>query len=233
MELSGSLIESTEKMNEGNVSLTFSNPSSERAKIEQMEDSIEKASKRQKLCFEKTSSHIDSIISELKKCKSSLENCEFLFFSFLFLIQKNYNFKFIVQNLLNSSKMEVEGTNENSNSNSNSFFSSQENKPEKRTSSEEEQKYIRQCVGNLVKKVKESDIPNKVSKEHKEVHVAISKIGKNIDKFTPSEISSVYNPSLAFDKNQLNYFVAEHLFREGSFQLAEMFSKVIILVNFL
>jgi len=111
MELSGSLIESTEKMNEGNVSLTFSNPSSERAKIEQMEDSIEKASKRQKLCFEKTSSHIDSIISELKKCKSSLEN---------------------FQNLLNSSKMEVEGTNENSNSNSNSFFSSQENKPEKK-----------------------------------------------------------------------------------------------------
>lgn len=73
------------------------------------------------------------------------------------------------------------------------FKSSNENENTengKTKSTPEEQNFIRQTVGSMAKRVKEMDSPGKIAKEDKELHAAISKIGKTLEKVKKSPLQN-------------------------------------------
>lgn len=81
--------------------------------------------------------------------------------------------------------------------------------------------FISQVLDNLEIKVKEIDVLTKISTEHKELHVTISKFGKTIDKsFT---IDTFKPEGIPLESNALNEVIAQHFFRQGKFDLGEMF----------
>ncbi|XP_002155691.1 E3 ubiquitin-protein ligase RMND5A isoform X1 [Hydra vulgaris] len=75
------------------------------------------------------------------------------------------------------------------------------------------------------KKVK--DVTKKVSLEHKELHVYVSKIGKVIDRNFSSDFSGLTQGEIFNDESRklLNEAIAEHLLRQGRVDIAENFIK--------
>ncbi len=82
----------------------------------------------------------------------------------------------------------------------------------------------------LHKKTQETNIQKVVLDEQKEYHSALSKYGKVIDKSIPpfAELNITEEP-IVFDNIVLNEIIAQHLFRQGRFDIAHTFLQVIYL----
>jgi len=88
-----------------------------------------------------------------------------------------------------------------------------------------------QAVKECAKSVKETC--QGISTEHKDVHAAISKFGRAIDKNFQSDISGMCVEGVfSGDRGrQLNMVICEHLFRQGKLDVGERVIQVIIAPN--
>jgi len=68
------------------------------------------------------------------------------------------------------------------------------------------------------------DFPNSVAAQQKELHGALNRFGKSIEKNFVSDITKAMRDN-RFDRHLLNQVVAQHLFREGCFELGECFAS--------
>jgi len=59
----------------------------------------------------------------------------------------------------------------------------------------------------------------------KELHASISKLGKTVDKNFLNDITKAYDPTVKFDIELENQIIAEHLFRQGKFEIGDAFVK--------
>jgi len=81
-----------------------------------------------------------------------------------------------------------------------------------------------QILANLNQTLQESKILPKIIADHKELHAPISKLGKIIDKTFRADIEKA-SRQVKFDNNILNEVVAQHLYRQGRFDLGDMYSE--------
>jgi hypothetical protein len=80
------------------------------------------------------------------------------------------------------------------------------------------------AIHEICKKVADSKLDVKFTQGQKEFHATINKVGKAIDKEAESEVTKLYQ-GLDLHKEQLQSLIAQHMFREGRFQLGETFLK--------
>ncbi|KAL4442413.1 hypothetical protein ABPG77_004997 [Micractinium sp. CCAP 211/92] len=57
----------------------------------------------------------------------------------------------------------------------------------------------------------------------KELHGAVSKLGKIVERAFSQDISKAYRPDRPLDPRALNQVIAEHLFHEGLFEIGQLF----------
>eukprot|EP00735_Rhodelphis_limneticus_P015261 TRINITY_DN945_c0_g1::TRINITY_DN945_c0_g1_i1::g.16097::m.16097 TRINITY_DN945_c0_g1::TRINITY_DN945_c0_g1_i1::g.16097 ORF type:complete len:395 (-),score=50.81,sp/Q80YQ8/RMD5A_MOUSE/36.42/8e-73,CLTH/PF10607.4/1.2e+03,CLTH/PF10607.4/1.2e-29,zf-RING_UBOX/PF13445.1/3.8e+03,zf-RING_UBOX/PF13445.1/1.6e-16,zf-RING_5/PF14634.1/2.7e-06,zf-C3HC4_2/PF13923.1/7.7e-05,zf-RING_2/PF13639.1/8.3e-05,zf-C3HC4/PF00097.20/0.00013,zf-C3HC4_3/PF13920.1/0.00011,zf-C3HC4_4/PF15227.1/4.6e+03,zf-C3HC4_4/PF15227.1/0.00013, len=93
------------------------------------------------------------------------------------------------------------------------------------TSIQQDPEQTKTALSELKSSVKKSQ-PNEVfNKEQKELHAAINKLGKAIDKNLLEDISAACQPPFDFDRKLLNEIIAQDLFRQGRFNIGLGFLK--------
>lgn len=78
---------------------------------------------------------------------------------------------------------------------------------------------------DLSQKIKQKDVLNQISKEHKEYHAILSKFGKTIDKNLNQGIMDFSRKDIRIDLTVLNEIISQHFYRQGKFELAEFLIK--------
>ncbi|EGG23049.1 hypothetical protein DFA_05179 [Cavenderia fasciculata] len=81
-------------------------------------------------------------------------------------------------------------------------------------------------VGKLYQSLSESKQCQKVQSEHKELHSNISKTGKLVDKNFRSDIEKS-TKGIEFDPKTVNKIILYHFYREGKFDVADLFADEI------
>eukprot|EP00899_Mesostigma_viride_P012038 jgi/Mesvir1/20835/Mv07929-RA.1 len=80
-------------------------------------------------------------------------------------------------------------------------------------------------MSTLQASVREMGLVAQLSAQTKEMHGALSKLGKAMDKFFVSDISKVSREGVVFDESILNTEILHHLYRQGRFDLADTFMR--------
>ncbi|GAM21568.1 hypothetical protein SAMD00019534_047430 [Acytostelium subglobosum LB1] len=84
--------------------------------------------------------------------------------------------------------------------------------------------FVPKVISNLHKTLSESKFCLKVQSEHKELHAPVSKIGKTVDKCFRSDIEQA-SKDIEFDRDTLNNLILNHLYREGQFDVGDLFAQ--------
>eukprot|EP01112_Ceratiomyxa_fruticulosa_P022953 TRINITY_DN8579_c0_g3_i1.p1 TRINITY_DN8579_c0_g3~~TRINITY_DN8579_c0_g3_i1.p1 ORF type:complete len:459 (+),score=99.44 TRINITY_DN8579_c0_g3_i1:244-1620(+) len=138
--------------------------STTKLEFDQLEESLERVAKKQKVTFGKTLKSIDSLILEVCKCKEKLS----------------------------VDSMETD----------------------------EEQDDVKKALAQL----KETLSANKTIEDHKELHAPISKLGKVIERSFRCDLEKSLRPNIKFDNRIIDQVIAQHLYRQGRFSVADTFA---------
>lgn len=68
-----------------------------------------------------------------------------------------------------------------------------------------------------------ADVARAMTADTKDLHGAVSKLGKIVDRAFTADISKAYKPDRPLDQRALNQVIAEHLFHEGLFEIGQVF----------
>eukprot|EP00026_Physarum_polycephalum_P009362 Phypoly_transcript_09483.p2 GENE.Phypoly_transcript_09483~~Phypoly_transcript_09483.p2 ORF type:complete len:179 (+),score=32.19 Phypoly_transcript_09483:104-640(+) len=68
-------------------------------------------------------------------------------------------------------------------------------------------------------------LSNKVVNDYKELHAPISKLGKLVDKSFRADVEKATPNPFKYDSSILHEVIAQHLYRQGRFDLGDLFAK--------
>lgn len=80
------------------------------------------------------------------------------------------------------------------------------------------------ALRRLVREIDELDAVGRISKATKELHGSVSKLGKAVDKAFSLDATAAMR-DVEMDKETIDRIVADHLYREGDFQVADILAK--------
>lgn len=85
----------------------------------------------------------------------------------------------------------------------------------------ETDQYVHSQIENLYQSIG----PTKIANEFKELHAPISKLGKLVEKSFRADIEKATPTPFKYDPNLLHEVIAQHLYRQGRFELGDLFSS--------